>query len=413
MSEIVKIGALGHGGDGIAETGEGRVFVPFTLAGETVTIERSGNRGRLLHVDHASPLRVAPPCGHFGACGGCALQHLERDAYLAWKREIVAKSFALAGIEAAVEPVVPIATRSRRRAVFTAVRTARGVMLGFQRRGSSELVAIAECPVLVPAIATRLGMLREIAGLTAGTRRPVRIAVLAADNGLDIAVRGGGRPDERLLTALGRFGGDPALARLTLDDREVFVSRRPEIDAGGAVLLPPSGGFVQASASAEAALAAAVVAHVGDARPVLDLFAGCGTFSLRLARRAPVTAVEGEAAALAALDAAVRRASGLRPVATRRRDLFRNPMAPEELVAFGAVVFDPPAAGARAQSEALARSDVPKVAAISCNPATLARDARILVDGGYRLDRVMPVDQFLFSAEIEVVATFSRPDGRD
>lgn len=413
MSETVEIVALGHGGDGIAGTGEGRVFVPFTLAGETVTIERSGSRGRLLHVDQASPLRVSPVCRHFGACGGCALQHMEREAYLAWKREIVGRSFALAGVEAAVEAVVPIAAGSRRRAVFTAVREARGVMLGFQRRGSNELVAVEECPVLVPALATRLGMFREIAALVAKARRPVRIAVLAADNGLDIAVSGGGRPDERLLSELGRLGGDPALARLTLDDREVFVSRRPEIDVGGAMLLPPAGGFVQASAAAAAALAEAAVGHIGDARPVLDLFAGCGTFSLRLARRAPVTAVEGEAASLAALEAAVRRSRGLRPVTTRRRDLFRNPMAPEELAAFGAVVFDPPAAGAKAQSEALARSAVPKIAAISCNPATLARDARILVDGGYRLDRVMPVDQFLFSAEIEVVATFSRPAGRD
>ncbi len=413
MSETVEIAALGHGGDGIAETGEGRVFVPFTLAGETVTIERGGSRGRLLRVDHASPLRVSPVCRHFGTCGGCALQHMERDAYLAWKREIVARSFALAGVEAAVEPAVPIRVGSRRRAVFTAVREARGVMLGFQRRGSNELVAVEECPVLVPGIATRLGMFREIAALVAKARRPVRIAVLAADNGLDIAVSGGGRPDERLLSALGRFGGDPALARLTLDGREVFASRRPEIDVGGAMLLPPAGGFVQASAAAEAALAEVVIAHVGDARPVLDLFAGCGTFSLRLARRAPVTAVEGEAAALAALDEAVRRSRGSRPVTTRRRDLFRNPMAPEELAAFGAVVFDPPAAGAKAQSEALARSRIPKIAAISCNPATLARDARILVDGGYRLERVMPVDQFLFSAEVEVVATFSRPAGRD
>jgi 23S rRNA (uracil1939-C5)-methyltransferase len=333
---------------------------------------------------------------------------MERAAYLTWKREIVARSFALAGVETAVEPVVAIATGSRRRAVFTAVSTARGVILGFQRRGSNEVIAVEECPVLALAIATRLGMFREIAGLVAKPRRPARIAVLAADNGLDIAVTGGGRPDERVLSALGRLGGDAALARLTLDGRDVFVSRRPEIAMGAAMLLPPAGGFVQASAAAEAAFAEAVIAHVGDSRPVLDLFAGCGTFSLRLARRAPVTAVEGEAASLAALDEATRRSRGLRPVATRRRDLFRNPMAPEELALFGAVVFDPPAAGARAQSEALARSRVPKIAAVSCNPATLARDARILIDGGYRLERVLPVDQFLFSPEIEVVAAFSR-----
>ncbi len=186
------------------------------------------------------------------------------------------------------------------------------------------------------------------------------------------------------------------------------MNRRPEIDVGGAALSPSAGGFLQASAAAEAAMAEAVLRHVGDARPVLDLFAGCGTFSLRLARNTPVTAVEGDAALLAALDLSVRRSRGLKPITTRRRDLFRNPMSPTELAAFAAVVFDPPAAGAKAQAEALAQSRVQRIAAVSCNPATLARDARILLDGGYRLERVLPVDQFLFSPEIEVVATFSR-----
>ena len=412
MSETVRIDALGHGGDGIAETPGGRIFVPFTLPGETVAAERDGSRGRLVEVLAASPLRVDPACRHFGTCGGCALQHMERDAYLAWKRETVARSLALAGVEAVVDPVVAVPAASRRRAVLTALRIVRSVLLGFQRRGSNEIVAIEECPVLAPAIATRLGLLREIAAIALRPRRPGRITVLAADNGLDIALTGAAEPDARMLAALGGLGGEPSLARLTVDGREIFLSRRPELDSGGAALLPPAGSFVQASAAAEAAMAAAVLAHVGDGAPVLDLFAGAGTFTLRLARRSPVTAVEGEASLLAAIEAAVRRARGLRPVTTRRRDLFRNPVSPRELNDFGAVVFDPPAAGARAQAEALAQSRVPRVAAVSCNPATLARDARILVDGGYRLERVLPVDQFVFSAEIEVVATFVRPDGK-
>jgi len=408
MSETVRIGALGHGGDGIAETAEGRLYVPYTLPGETVAIERAGNRARLLGVEAASPLRVEPACRHFGTCGGCALQHMQRDAYLAWKHAQVAKALALAGVAAEVEPIVAVPAASRRRAVLTALRTRNGVLLGFQRRGSNDIVAIEECPVLVPAIASRFGMLRRLAEIALRPKRPGRIAVLAADNGLDVTVTGGGRADARLLSALGALAADPGLARLTVDGHEIFLNRRPEIDAGGAVLLPPPASFVQASAAAEDAMAAAVAAHVGDSAPVLDLFAGSGTFSLRLARRAPMTAVEGDAALLAALAESVRRAPGLRPVTTRRRDLFRNPVSAAELDSFGAVVFDPPAAGARAQAEALAASRVPKVAAVSCNPATLARDARILVDGGYRLERVLPVDQFVFSAEIEAVATFAR-----
>ena len=284
---------------------------------------------------------------------------MERDAYLAWKRDVVAKSFALAGIAAEVEPIVPIAAGTRRRAVFSAVKTARGVMLGFQRRGSNEIISIEECPVLVPAIVARLAILREIAAAAVKPRRVARITVVAADNGLDIAVADGGRPDDRVLGALGRLAGDASLARLTVDGREVFVNRRPEIDVGGAALSPSAGGFVQASAAAEAAMAEAVLRHVGDARPVLDLFAGCGTFSLRLARRTPVTAVEGDAALLAALDAV--RAPVARPQAGRppvgvisSATRWRRRSSPRS----AAVVFDPPAAGAKAQAEALAQSRV-------------------------------------------------------
>ncbi len=408
MSETVEIVALGHGGDGIAETAEGRVFVPFTLPGETVEIEPAGHRARLIAVAAASPLRVAPICRHFGTCGGCALQHMERDAYRAFKREAVAKALSLAGITAEVEPLVAVPVASRRRAVLTAVRTQRGMLLGFQRRGSNEIVAIEECPVLVPAIASRLPLFRRLAETVLKGRKTGRITVLAADNGLDIAVAGGGRPDMRMLAALGTVAADAGVARLTVDGQEVFLNRRPEIGVDGAVLLPPPASFVQASAAAEAAMAAVVLDHVGAAAPVMDLFSGAGTFTLRLARRAAVTAVEGDAALLAALEDSVRRSPGLKPVTTRRRDLFRNPVSPAELDGFGAVVFDPPAAGAKAQAEALAASRIRKVAAVSCNPATLGRDARILLDGGFRLDRVVPVDQFVFSAEIEAIATFSR-----
>ncbi len=409
----MRISALGHGGDGIAETPEVRVFVPFTLPGETVEIERNGARGRLLAVEQASPLRVAPVCRHFGVCGGCALQHMEHDAYLAWKRDVVVRSFDLAGIEAPVEPIAAVPAASRRRAVLTALKTARGVLLGFQRRGSNEIVAIEECPVLVPAIASQFAPLRRLTDIALKPRRSARVAVTAADNGLDIALTGTGRPDARSLAALGAFAADPGLARLTVDGEEVFRSRRPELDVDGAMLLPPPGSFVQASAAAEAAMAEAVLAHVGDSAPVLDLFAGSGTFTLRLARRSAVTAVEGDAALVAALEQSVRRSPGLKTVTARRRDLFRNPVSARELDAFAAVVFDPPAAGARMQAETIAASGVPKVAAVSCNPATLARDARILVEGGYRLERVLPVDQFVFSAEIEAVATFSRPTEND
>jgi 23S rRNA (uracil1939-C5)-methyltransferase len=408
VAETVDIIALGHGGDGIVETADGRLFVPYTLPGETVEIDRATRPATLLGVKTPSPERVDPLCRHFGICGGCALQHMERGAYLAWKRQVVADAFAQRGIEIDVEPIVPIAEGTRRRAVFSAATTTQGFVLGFNRRGSNEIVAIGECPVLVPAIAGRLETFARIGRTLADRRRPLRITVVAADNGLDIAVHGARKLGRAEYETLGGLGGDASIARLTVDGNQIFLNRQPEIRAGDTLLLPEPAGFLQAALPAEEALAAAVLDHVGGASPVLDLFAGAGTFALRLARRAPVTAVEGDAALLAAITAAANRSRGLKPVTTRKRDLFRNPMAPVELDAFAAVVFDPPASGAKAQVDQMALSKVPKIAAVSCNPATLARDARVLIDGGYRLTRVRPVDQFLFSAEIEVVATFER-----
>jgi 23S rRNA (uracil1939-C5)-methyltransferase len=407
VTETVTIVELGHAGDGIAEVGDTRIFVPFTLPGETVAIERNGTRAQLVDVIAPSADRVQPACRHFGTCGGCALQHMAEPAYLAWKREIVRRSFLLHHIDAEVEPVAATPPGARRRAIFSAVHTKDRQILGFHRRGSHEIIAVEECPVLSADIVAALPLLRQIAARAIRKRHQARGTVLAG-NGLDIAIDGGGRLDRTALEELGKFSREQAVARLTVDGTEVFVNRRPEIAADGAPLLPPPGGFVQASARAEQALAEAVTAHVGDAAPVADLFSGIGTFALRLARHAAVTAVEGDPALLDALGQAVRHAGGLKPVTTLRRDLFANPLAPAELDRFGAVVFDPPAAGAKAQSEAIARSKVPIVAAVSCNPATLGRDARILIDGGYRLTRVLPVDQFLWSAEIEVVATFER-----
>jgi 23S rRNA (uracil1939-C5)-methyltransferase len=321
---------------------------------------------------------------------------------------MVRNAFTQRGIATEIEAVTPVGPQSRRRATFSSIRTAQGVVLGFHRKASQDLFRVEECPILVPAITAKLGTLRKIAELTLKAGRPVRITVIAADNGLDIAVDGARSMGRRELEGLGALSADAALARLTVDNSRIFLNRLPEIVSGDGVLRPIPGGFLQAVGSAEAAMAQAVVDHVGKAASVADLFAGVGTFALRLARRAAVTAVEGDAALLAAIQTAANHMRGLKRLTLRKRDLFQNPLAPIELKAFGAVVFDPPAAGAKAQAEAIAASSVPKVVAVSCNPATLARDARILIDGGYRLVRVLPIDQFLFSAEIEAVATFER-----
>jgi 23S rRNA (uracil1939-C5)-methyltransferase len=408
LAETLTIARLGHGGDGVADAGGGRVFVPFTLPGETVLADRDGDRAAIAAILAPSPQRVEPPCPHFGICGGCALQHWDPTAYRAWKREEVVATFAQRGIEAPVGELIPCAPASRRRAVLTAERQGRTVILGFNQANSHEVVPVPECSVLAPPIAERLGGISMLIAPLVPQRRRGRVTIIAADNGLDIAVDDIGRSDPRAIEVLATRVADPAIARVTIGGETIYRAREPEIGIGAASLLPPPGGFIQAVASAEAAMAEAVIAGVGDAKRVADLFAGIGTFSLRLARSARVAAFDGDSAASSALEKAARRAAGLKLVTAARRDLFASPLTPQELKPFDAVVFDPPRAGAKSQAEQLAASAVPRVVAVSCNPATLARDARILIDGGYRLTSVTPIDQFLWSAHIESVAVFER-----
>lgn len=408
MAETLVITALGHSGDGIAETPDGRVFIPFALPGETVLAERHGDRAATTGIVASSPDRVTPPCPHFGACGGCSLQHYAPEAYLAWKREQVVAAFAQRGIDADVAPVIPAPPGSRRRAVLTAERQGRDVRLGFNREGSHEIVSIPECKVLVPAIVRALPMLTALVAPLVPPNHRGRVTVLATEAGLDIAIDDIGRAEYRAATGAAAKAADSTVARVTVNGEEVFRTREPALRAGEALLLPPAGGFVQAVAEAEDAMAAMVMTGVGKARAIADLFAGTGTFTFRLARKAKVTAVDGDGPSLAALELAARRTKGIKAVTVMRRDLFRSPLVPHELKAFDAVVFDPPRAGAMAQATTLAASVVPRVVAVSCSPATLARDARILVDGGYRLTGVQPVDQFLWSGHIEAVATFQR-----
>lgn len=408
--------ALAHKGEGRADTPDGPVHVPFTLPGETVRVRREGTRARLLEVLTSSPDRVEPACPHFGTCGGCALQHMDQAAILDWKRQQVVAAFAargLEGLEPLVEPTVDAGGRGRRRAVFAATRGGARILLGFHERSSHRLVDISRCPVLVPEIVELLPVLKALAARVMPRKGEVTLTVLATPAGADLALASPAKIEPRATAGLIEEAMAAGIARLSLNGEVLVEARAPAIDMGGIPLVPPPGSFVQATEAGEEALAARVLAGVGKARKVADLFCGSGTFALRLARKATVRAVEGEASALAALDRAMRAGAGaLREIRAERRDLFRNPLTAVELDDYGrgmeAVVFDPPRAGAEAQAKELARSKVPTVVAVSCNPGTLARDLRILVDGGYRISSVLPVDQFRFSPHIEVVAVLSR-----
>jgi 23S rRNA (uracil1939-C5)-methyltransferase len=401
----LDIVGLGAQGDGIAQTAEGARYVAFALPGECV---RATGDGIPELLSAPSEDRAKPICRHFGVCGGCAAQHLNDRLYADWKRNIVVEAFRQRGLAPNVAPLERVAPHSRRRAVFTAQRHgASHSSLGYHRRKSTDLVNLQECPVLSPAIVAGLGALRAIAdALPPGQ---TRMTVLATTAGLDVsAEHDSTRLDASAKVAVSRIATQHRLARVAVNGEILIEQKAPALYFGGIGITPPSGAFVQAVEAAELAITRIVLEAVGKSRRVADLFCGLGTFTLPLARNSRVLAIDSDIAAIAALDAGIRHAQGLKPIATKVRDLLQQPLAAKELADFHAVVFDPPRSGAKGQAERLARTRVPLVVAVSCDPGTLARDVRILVDGGYSIESVTPIDQFLFSAHVEAVAVLRR-----
>lgn len=405
----VTIDSLGAKGDGIAQGADGPLYLPFTLPGEVVEIgsDAPGGRPQFTPVE-LSTERREPPCPHFGECGGCDLQHASEAVYRDFKRDLIVSALAREGLETQVEPLVGCLPRSRRRVALTATRPGNRLLLGYNAARSNRVVAIETCPIALPAIEAALPFLRRLASLLADRKRPLKLMVTATTTGLDVAVSDAAKLSEKLRQPAVAMALEAGIARLSVEGEILVQIRPPLVDFSGVSVELPPGAFLQAVESAEAVMAELVVGHLAGAKRVADFFSGCGTFSLRLARQSAVHAVESEAAALAAQDRAHRGATGLKPLSTERRDLFRRPVPAKELKAFDGVVFDPPRAGAEALVRELAGSGVKRVAAVSCNPVTLARDLKILVDGGYRIVSVTPVDQFLWSHHVEAVALLVR-----
>ncbi|NKK61653.1 class I SAM-dependent RNA methyltransferase [Rhizobium ruizarguesonis] len=414
-TETVTIEKLGAQGDGIAGSAVGPVYVPFSLPGETVAIARVKSQGTIMSITTPSPDRQEPPCRHFGpdgvngTCGGCTLQHMADAPYGAFKRQLVIDALKSKGLAPEVGEIVPARPGERRRVVFAARKTEKDMLVGFNQAESHHIVAIEECPISSAGIIARLPAIRAIAASLATSAEPFRVAVLETLSGLDISVdevKKLSDPQRRkaIETALSLRG----IARVSLNGEILVEPSKPMVEFGGVQVSPPPGGFTQATKPAEEAMAELVTAHAGKAKRIADLFAGAGTFSLRLARIGRVHAVEAEAKALAALDHAARNTQGLKPVTVEKRDLFRRPLMTQEFKPYDVVVFDPPRAGAEFQCQELARSGVKKIVAVSCNPLTLARDLAILVEGGYRITGVTPIDQFLWTSHVEVVATLEK-----
>jgi 23S rRNA (uracil1939-C5)-methyltransferase len=348
-------------------------------------------------------------CRHFGTCGGCAYQDLPDDAYRTLKREAVVRALARRGLgDADVSDIVEVAPGTRRRCVFKIARKNGEVLVGFHARASHSIVDMRECRVLTPALFGLAGRVRAIMDEILSDDEAAELHATETDTGFDVALRWPRKTSPALIAKLARWAGQANVARITSGNDILVELAQPALRIGKADVRLPPFAFLQPTREGEAFLQAQVRDALSGSKSVADLFAGCGTFAFVLAEKAKVHAVELDATMLNALASAVRTAKGLKPVATEKRDLFKRPLNARELNAYDGVSLDPPRAGAEAQAAQLAQSKVRRIAYVSCSAESFARDARLLVDAGFKMNPVIPVDQFLWSEHIELVASFRR-----
>jgi 23S rRNA (uracil1939-C5)-methyltransferase len=404
MDEFL-IERLGHQGDGIAE---GPVFVPRTLPGERVSGIRNGDRLSDVKIIEPSEMRIAPLCRHYKSCGGCQLQHAAEPFVAQYKQQIVKSALDAHGIETEFRPIVTSPVQSRRRATFAVRRTKKGALWGFHARGSDTVVAVPECQLVLPEILQIDALMNDLAKIGGSRKGEMSVNVTLSEVGLDVFVSGGKPLDETLTIGLSGVVEAHKLARLTWDDEIIGMRNPPYQKFGAGKVAPPPGAFLQATVHGQDALTAAVKEAVSGEKGV-DLFAGCGTFTLPLAEHYEMIALESEKPMIAALDRGWREAKGLKKIEAVARDLFRRPFLPDELAKLDFAVLDPPRAGAEAQVAELAKSEVAQIAYVSCNPVTFTRDAKVLINAGYVLNWVQVVDQFRWSSHVELAAKLSRP----
>lgn len=417
----VTIDTIGAQGDGIADTPDGRLYIPFAAPGDRLRVEPGARRGdgrvaQIREIVAPGPHRIAPVCRHFGTCGGCRYQHIAPAGIADIKREMLHAALARRGLpKLLVEEPVSVPPGTRRRVRLTYKRGKRDV-LGFNRRESHAVEDIHECPVTLPEIASLLDPLHALCGALPALGKSADIQITRVDAGVDLLLAPN-RPAEPGLAdreELAAFANAHGLCRVSWwsagDCEPIVVHKTPAVRFGKTTVHPPADAFLQPSVEGESAIVQAVLKALANVEPsrIADLYAGCGALTFPLASLAPVHAIEGDQRMVDALTAAAQANAETNAVTVQRRDLWRDGPAPDELNAFDAVVFDPPRTGARPVAQALAQSSVPAVIAVSCNPATLGRDLRILVDGGYTVERVTPIDQFPWSAHLEAVAVLRR-----
>jgi 23S rRNA (uracil1939-C5)-methyltransferase len=401
--------ALDRDGDGVVDTEHGRFSIAYAAPGDRYRFElRRGAVSRATRIADG-PDRAPPPCPHFGTCGGCAVQHLSDPAYAAWKRDLVVRALARGRVAAEVGDLVRIPARSRRRARLSARAMRAGCLLGFNARRSHTIVDVRSCDVLTPELSGFLPGVRNALGAVLAIGEWAVVSLTALESGIDVVVDTAPPLDLARRERLARFARERAVARLAWNG-EAVVQHRPVLaDFGGVTVELPESAFLQPTAEGERVLRAEIMGALADAGRVGDLFAGCGAFAFPLAAAGKrVATFELDPRQTAAVDKAARRAGPRLAITVEARDLERRPLPSSDLARFDGVVLDPPRAGALAQCRALAKSAVATIAYVSCNPVTFARDAAVLVAGGYRLERVVAVDQFLWTPHVELAATFRR-----
>jgi 23S rRNA (uracil1939-C5)-methyltransferase len=405
------IDSIGSQGDGVCSANGKQMHIPFSLPGESVSFTLTSRGAELVEVLRPSPERVESVCPYFGKCGGCSLQHWRQDRCTEWKASLVASALTRAGIEAQINTIKTYPDASRRRATFTAEKTASTLKFGFNAARSHEVISVERCPLLDPAIETAVPGLRFALTESLAAGEKVRISVTAAANGLDCAFDGPALPKlivNRLTSSLSTTN----IIRALWNGELLLAKSTPFIYFGDVKAPLATGAFLQAINACERDVAEFIATALAEgklpATPICDLFAGQGAFAFRAAKFAPVVAYEANAEAVAALTSAAKEAKGLKTVTGVRRDLFRNPLNALELNKFAAAIIDPPRQGAQEQCRAIAMSKIGTAIMISCNPVTFARDAAILTAQGFRIARLVLFDQFKYSVHVEIAAVFRR-----
>jgi len=407
MSEYI-VNRLGQLGDGIIDSPNGEIFAPFTLPGEHITGKIENGRINTPKIIKPISDRIKPACKHFKSCGGCSLQHASDTVISDWKIRKTQDALSQVNLHPEFRPIINSKAGSRRRATFAAKRTKKGALVGFHGRASDVIIEISECPISDPILLSGMPAFSQFAILGSSRKAVLRISATVSGNSLDVKIDNGKKLSATEISKFAQICNQFKILRLMWNDDVIAQSNPPSQKMGLADVIPPSGAFLQATKSGEAALIKTVLEIIGPSKRVVDLFAGCGTFALPISSKATVHALEGDVNMIAALDSGWRAAGGLHDIKSETCDLFRRPLMPDEFKKIDAIVIDPPRAGAVSQVVEIAKANVGRIAFVSCNPATFARDASILCNNGYNLDWVQVIDQFLWNPHIELVAQFTK-----